>query len=150
MQLTTLFLAALATAGTTLAAPTPADKSMMATGSTWTMQNFQRTCGPLLKQCTYSYSINTNDGTATTACTYQVNSSDPSATPAAKTTYENVKCGAFMIGSTWSGQFGANQGFQTLSVVKGSQIIYPAYTDAQLAAGSVVKPDQSYTPQNLP
>jgi hypothetical protein len=142
MQFSTTFLALLATASSALAAPAPADKSMMAAGSTWTMQNFKRVCGG--GTCSYSYSINTNDGTAATACAYKVTGS-----PATHASYQNIKCGAFTIGSTWSGQFGADQGFQTLSVVKGKQILYPAYTDAQLASGQVVKPDQSYTPQNL-
>src|SRR3978361_473110 len=119
MQPITIFAAILAAAGTSLAAPAAAvDKSMMVAGSTWTMQSFKRTCGPLGKQCTYGYSINTNDGSAATPCTYQVNS-DHSVTPAAKASYQNIKCGAFTIGSSWSGQFGADKGFQTLSVVKG-------------------------------
>lgn len=149
MQFTAILAAMLAVTGTSLAAPAAeANKSMMAAGSTWTMQNFKRTCGPLKKQCTYSYSINTNDGSAATPCTYKVNS-DPSVTPAARAGYQNQVCGAFTIGSSWSGQFGAGNGFQTLSVVKGKQIIYPSYTDAQLDTMQVVKPDQSYTPQNL-
>ncbi|KAJ4172285.1 hypothetical protein NW754_002476 [Fusarium falciforme] len=30
------------------------------------------------------------------------------------------------------------------------QIVYPAYTDQQLAGGKVVKPDQAYAPASLP
>lgn len=146
MQFTTAFLAILATASSTLAVPTPeanADVSMMASAQTWTMQSFKRTCGGGV--CTYDYSVNLNDGSAATHCNYQVKGS-----PATRASYQNVKCGAFTIGSNWSGQFGDGNGFQTLSVVKGQQIIYPAYTDKQLVSGVVVKPDQSYTPQNLP
>lgn len=144
MQFTTAIIAVLATAGSSLAAPAPepaADVSMMATASTWTMQNFERTCGGGV--CTYDYSV--FDGSAATHCNYKVTGN-----PATRASYQNVKCGAYTIGSTWSGQFGEGQGFQTLSVVKGKQIIYPAYTDNQLVSGKVVKPDQSYTPQNLP
>lgn len=143
MQYATV-LAILAAASTSLAAPTPAaDVSMMVADSSWTMQDFKRTCTDTT--CDYSYSINLNDGSAATACSYSVNGN-----PASQASYQNVKCGAFTIGSNWSGQFGADQGFQTLSVVKDKQIIYPAYTDKQLEGGNVVKPDQSYTPQNLP
>lgn len=142
MQFTTTFLAVLATAGSALAAPAPAEKSMMAAGSTWTMQNFKRACAN--GTCNYSFAINTNDGSAPTSCAYKVTGN-----PASHAAYQNVKCGAFTIGSTWSGQFGPDAGFQTLSVVRGKQILYPAYTDKQLASGKVVKPDQSYTPQNL-
>ncbi|CZT14809.1 uncharacterized protein RCC_00758 [Ramularia collo-cygni] len=143
MQFTTTFLAVLATAGSALAAPAPAaDVSMMAAGSTWTMQNFKRACAS--GTCNYSFAINTNDGSAATACAYKVTGN-----PASRASYQNVKCGAFTIGSNWSGQFGEGNGFQTLSVVRGKQILYPAYTDKQLASGQVVKPDQSYTPQNL-
>lgn len=143
MQFTTI-LAALAAASTSLAAPAPAaDKSMMSAGY-WTIQDFKRTC-PKTDSCHYNFDINLNNGKPTTHCAYDVTGH-----PAARATYQNVRCGDFAVGSTWSGQFGEGQGFQTLSVVKGKQIIYPAYTDNQLASGKVVKPDQSYTPQNLP
>ena len=46
----------------------------------------------------------------------------------------------------------ADQGFTTLSVVDSAAktIVWPAYTDKQLVNNTVVTPDQSYTPQNLP
>lgn len=142
MQFTTTFLAVLATAGSVLAAPAPAEKSMMAAGDTWTIQSFKRVCGD--GKCDYSFAINTNDGQAPTGCAYEVTGN-----PASQQAYQNVQCGDFTIGSTWSGQFGPDNGFQTLSVVRGKQILYPAYTDKQLDGGNTVKPDQSYTPQNL-
>ena len=146
MQLTTV-LAILAAASTSFAAPTPgADSvSMMDAGASWTMQSFKRVCNAASTSCAYSWSINLNNGTPATPCAYTVTGN-----PAQHATYENVKCGAFVVGSTWSGQFGAGHGFQTLSVVKGNQIIYPAYTDTQLQGGKVVSPNQSYTPQNIP
>ena len=55
-----------------------------------------------------------------------------------------------MLGSTWSGQFGENAGFQTLSVVKAGQIVYPAYTDAELVDGQTVSPDKSFKPEAVP
>jgi hypothetical protein len=141
MQFTTAVLAVLATAGVTLAAPSP--NVQMATGSTWTIQDFKRACANNV--CTYTYGINTNDGSAVTGCAYQV-----SGNPAERASYNNVHCGNFVISSNWSGQFGEGNGFQTLAVVRGKQIAYPAYNDAQLANGATVKPDQSYPVQNLP
>jgi len=46
-------------------------------------------------------------------------------------------------------QFGADKGFTAMSIVKGKQIIYPSYTDAQLSGGKVVAPDQSYAPVSI-
>ena len=63
-----------------------------------------------------------------------------------------VNCGAYTITSGWSDQFGPENGFTTLSVVKEEtrEIVWPAYTDKQGDGGEVVVPDQSYTPQVLP
>lgn len=143
MQLTAIFTTILAAAAS--AAPTlgSRDVSMMAASTTWTVQNFKRVCGA--GKCTFTYAINTNDGSAATKCNYQATGS-----PASHASYSNVKCGAFTISSAWSNQFGNDNAFTTLSMVKGNQIIYPSYTDAQLVGNTVVKPDQSYTPQNLP
>ena len=120
MQFTTTVLAFLAAASTSLATPVPepaADVSMMAAaGTTWTIQNFKRTCTADAKSCNYSFAINTNNGSAATACNYKVTGN-----PAARAPYNSVACGAFKIGSTWSNQFGAGQEFQTLSVVKNKQ-----------------------------
>ena len=138
MQLTSIFLTALA--GTALAAPsaeleTRATNNMMAAGKTWTITNFKRVCGPANKQCTFTYGI--NDGSSTTQCNYK-----STGNPASHASYSNVKCGPYTVGkwhcmmsgirdsltwitgSTWSNQFGNDQAFTTLSVVKGKQIIY--------------------------
>ncbi|KAI6498080.1 hypothetical protein MCOR11_004109 [Pyricularia oryzae] len=64
-----------------------------------------------------------------------------------------VRCGGhFAVASSWSGQFGEDQGFTTLSVVDRERrlVVWPAYRDAQLEGGRVVRPDQSYVPQRLP
>lgn len=96
MKLTTLFLSALA--GTALAAPsaeleTRATSNMMAVGKSWTITNFKRVCGPANKQCTFTYGINTNDGSAVTQCNYK-----STGNPASHASYSNVKCGAFTVG----------------------------------------------------
>ncbi|KAL8997616.1 MAG: hypothetical protein Q9169_003163 [Polycauliona sp. 2 TL-2023] len=145
MHFSTIFLAAVG-AMPVFSAPAPANAvSMMAAAAPqWTIKSFVRTCNAANTSCKYSYSIDTHAG-APTLCTYTVTGN-----PAARTSYNNVKCGAYTISSNWSGQFGPNQGFQTLAVVTGRTIIYPAYTDTQLANSKVVSPDQSYGPQSLP
>ncbi|KAI4240237.1 MAG: hypothetical protein L6R40_005266 [Gallowayella cf. fulva] len=145
MQLSTVFLTALA-AIPALSAPAPAGElSMMATAAPqWTIQSFVRTCNAENTSCNYAFSIDIQSG-APTPCNYVIVNS-----PAARASYTNVNCGDFTVSSTWSGQFGAGNGFQTLAVVRDRTIIYPAYTDTQLVDGQAVSPDQSYAPQNLP
>ncbi|MCJ1448751.1 MAG: hypothetical protein MMC23_009268 [Stictis urceolatum] len=137
-SIVTLFAAA-------LAAPAPEQvKSMMAASQKWTMESFLRDCNKANTLCGYSFKVYTGSGAAT-PCAYNVSGST-----ASRASYNSVACGDFTIGSTWSGQFGAGQGFQTLSVVKDGLIIYPAYKDTQLVNNQTVQPDQSYTPQSLP
>ena len=146
MLLTTTLVAGILAATTALAAPAPAPavKSMMAAGE-WTLAAFTRTCNGDDTSCDYAFGININDGSPATDCRYTV-----AGAPASHAPTNSVACGAFRVGSTWSGQFGPDRGFTTLSVVLGTQIAYPAYTDQQLVNGVAVTPDQSYVPQNLP
>ncbi|KAF2088019.1 hypothetical protein K490DRAFT_73458 [Saccharata proteae CBS 121410] len=147
MQLTTLLTAA-GLITLTLAAPAPAPaaaKSMTMTNTPeWTITSFTRTCSASLAKCHYSFGIDTHTAPAT-HCAYNVTGA-----PATTQSYNSVACGAYTIGSTWSGQFGPGQGFQTLSVVKNGLIVYPAYKDSQLLNGTAVSPDMSYAPQALP
>ncbi|KAJ3459162.1 hypothetical protein MRS44_015235 [Fusarium solani] len=94
--------------------------------------------------------FNPSTAGAATACKYVVKSTKTA--KASKANGGPATCGDFTITSGWSGQFGADKGFTTLSVVSKSkkQIVYPAYTDQQLAGGKVVKPDQAYAPASLP
>ena len=146
MQFTTTVLASILAATGALAAPAPVAgaKSMMAAGE-WTIAGFTRTCNGDDTSCDYAFGVNLNDGSPVTDCKYTVTGA-----PASHAPTNSVACGPFQIGSSWSGQFGPDQGFTTLSVVMGTQIVYPAYTDAQLQNGVTVSPDQSYVPQNLP
>ncbi|KAI3578853.1 hypothetical protein IWW34DRAFT_738159 [Fusarium oxysporum f. sp. albedinis] len=142
----TAALIALVSATGAVAAPAPADSvSMMAASPQWTIQSLSRSCDKADTTCTWNFKINTGSGAAT-ACKYVVKGK-----PASKANGGPAKCGTFTITSGWSGQFGADKGFTTLSVVSSKkQIIYPSYTDKQLAGGKVVKPDQSYSPAALP
>ncbi|KAI5456730.1 small secreted protein, partial [Mariannaea sp. PMI_226] len=134
------------------AAPAPAadSVSMMAASPQWTMQSLSRSCDSADKTCTWNFKIFPGSGSAT-ACKYIVKSTS-SQPKASQANGGPTKCGDFTITSGWSGQFGPGNGFTTMSVVSSSkkQIIWPAYTDKQLASGKVVKPDQSYAPAALP
>ncbi|KAL4918338.1 hypothetical protein BDW62DRAFT_181760 [Aspergillus aurantiobrunneus] len=141
-------LAALSiSAAPALAAPAPTgpSKSMMVTNTQWTIESLQRDCNEDDTSCTWTFGI--NPGADTTDCTYVVEGS-----PASQANGGPVDCGVYTITSGWSDQFGPDNGFTTLSVVNRDtrQIVWPAYTDRQVAGGEVVVPDQSYTPQVLP
>ncbi|KAJ5160422.1 uncharacterized protein N7482_007426 [Penicillium canariense] len=144
MQFSQLLLTALFAAPAVLASPV-AGVSMMAAGPEWTIENMKRVCNGDNTSCTWTFGI--NPGSGATACTYVVTANDASEANGGPST-----CGAYTITSGWSGQFGPGNGFTTLSVVndQSRQIIWPAYTDKQLAGGNVVKPDQSYAPAALP
>ena len=151
MKLTTAFVATLFSVSA-LAAPAPAAEAdagvavsmMVAAAPQWTIQNMKRVCGS--GKCTWTFSINDHQSAAV-PCKFVVKGS-----PATKTDSSGHVCGAYTVGTGWSGQFGANSGFTTLSVVNNNkkQIIYPSYTDKDLNPGKVVKPNRSYAPQSLP
>ncbi|KAM0254544.1 hypothetical protein ACHAQJ_006650 [Trichoderma viride] len=147
MQLTKTFIATLIAASSAVAAPTPADKSMMAAVPEWTIENLKRVCNAGNTSCTWTFAVDTHLATAT-SCTYVVkatsNASQASGGP--------VTCGPYTVTSSWSGQFGPGNGFTTLAVTNIAQklIVWPAYTDVQVQAGNVVSPNLSYAPASLP
>lgn len=148
MKFSATALLALLAISPSMAAPAadPAEVSMMASTPQWTIETMKRVCDSNDKSCTWTFKINTKQGAAT-PCTYVVKGN-----PASRTNGGPSKCGAFTITSGWSGQFGPGNGFTTLSVVDQAKrlIVWPAYTDKQLAGGKVVKPDQSYAVTKLP
>ncbi|KAM0347690.1 hypothetical protein ACHAPU_004705 [Fusarium lateritium] len=129
------------------AAPAAETVNMMASSPQWTIRDAKRYCRSDDSICNWKFGIDTGSGTPV-VCKYDVKG--PGASK--KTAAGPGTCGDFTITSGWSGQFGADQGFTTLSVVSNSkrQIIWPAYTDKQLAGAKIVKPDQSYSPASLP
>ncbi|KAF4947627.1 hypothetical protein FSARC_13929 [Fusarium sarcochroum] len=147
MKFSLAFVAALLSASSAVAAPAPEAEvaSMMAATPQWTIKALKRVCDKPNTTCTWTFGIDAHKG-AVTNCKYVVKG--------AKASQKNggpSKCGDYTITSGWSGQFGPGQGFTVLSVAnKNRQIIYPGYTDKQVASGKVVKPDQSYAPQALP
>ena len=114
-------------------------------GKPWTIQGFTRNCNSADTTCSYRYTINPNDGSPVGVCSYSVTGK-----PASRASASGNRCGAFTVSQAWSGQFGEKSGFTTFSVVRGRQIIWPAYSDVRLKNTVPVKPDQSYAPQNLP
>ncbi|KFX94897.1 hypothetical protein V490_04099 [Pseudogymnoascus sp. VKM F-3557] len=147
MQLTTMLLGAVVAAGIIAApAPAPADaKSMMANVAQWTIEGMVRTCNAADTSCKWSFNIATHTANPT-PCQYTVTGK-----PASHASTNGVHCGGFTISSGWSGQFGPGNGFTTLAVVDNAKklIVWPAYTDKQLANGVVVTPNQSYAPVTL-
>ncbi|KAK6084254.1 hypothetical protein SCUP515_01368 [Seiridium cupressi] len=135
-------------ASVALAAPAPAPaeaKSMMASAE-WTIESLKRTCTNGDTLCTWEFNIDTHSASPT-ACKFTIAGQPASQTGMASP----ATCGDFQVTTGWSDQFGADQGFTTLSVVDtvNRLIVWPSYTDVQLVDGVVVAPDQSYTPANL-
>lgn len=146
MQITQVLLSTLVAASAVMAAPAETSKSMMVASPQWAIRNMKRVCNAADTSCTWTFGIQVGTATAT-PCTYVVKAADASEANGGPS-----NCGAYTITSGWSGQFGPDNGFTTLSVVnnKSRQIVWPAYTDKQLDGGKVVKPDQAYAPAALP
>ncbi|KAI8961109.1 hypothetical protein F5Y11DRAFT_348862 [Daldinia sp. FL1419] len=145
MQISTLLsLAALTTS--VLSAPL----SMAADAAQWTITGLSRTCDAGDTVCDWTFGIDNGSSSNATAVKYTVKAS--ASAPASRAPAGPVTVANFTITSSWSGQFGDDNGFTTFSVVDNAkrQIVYPSYTDAQLKNGEVVKPDQSYPVQVLP
>ncbi|CEI59931.1 hypothetical protein FVEN_g8265 [Fusarium venenatum] len=141
----TAALIALVSATGVVAAPAADSISMMAASPQWTIKSLNRVCDKTDSTCTWNFKINTGSG-SDTPCKYVIKAKN-----ASKANGGPIKCGTFTITSGWSGQFGADKGFTTVSVVSNQkQIIYPSYTDKHLAGGKVIKPDQKYAPAALP
>ncbi|EJT68307.1 hypothetical protein GGTG_14116 [Gaeumannomyces tritici R3-111a-1] len=95
-----------------------------------------------------SFGVDRNDGTPPTPCSFV----QAGGSKARVLESSPKQCGKYTVSSGWSGQFGPGHGFTTLSVIDKAQklIVWPAYTDAQLAGMQTVKPDQSYPQHTLP
>lgn len=125
-----------------LAATTAVAAPLTSRDTTWTIEGMHRPCNSDNTQCTWEFSINNGAGQVT-ACTMVVNGANASELNGGPAT-----CGDYTVTSGWSGQFGPGQGFTTLAVKDATDIIWPAYTDTELANGKTAV-DKSYTPQPL-
>lgn len=146
MQITQVLLSTLLAASAVVAAPAETSKSMMAASPQWTIRDLKRVCNKDDTSCTWNFGIQVGTA-ATKSCTYVVKGKTASERNGGPS-----NCGDYTITSGWSGQFGPDAGFTTLSVVNNEsrQIVWPAYTDKQIDGGKVVKPDQAYAPAALP
>ncbi|KAI1494518.1 hypothetical protein F5X96DRAFT_665812 [Biscogniauxia mediterranea] len=153
MQLASTIFSALlaAAAGPSAVLAAPAAPVSTFAAAEWTIQSLSRTCSADGAQCVWDFGVWTGEeGSEATACVYVVNATD--AAPATQASGGPAACGVYTVTSGWSDQFGADQAFTTLSVVDypSKLIVYPAYTDAQLANATVVEPDLSFPVQTLP
>jgi hypothetical protein len=139
----------LAFATAALAAPA---RFMPLANEEWTIENMQRRCTVTPRnECVWTFKINQHkEGVAPTDVRYVVNGT--SAVLPSRSVGGPSKHGIFTVTSTWSDYFGVENAWTTMSVIdyKRGVLIYPAYTDKQLAGGKVVKPDQTYVPESIP
>ncbi|ETS73915.1 hypothetical protein PFICI_13781 [Pestalotiopsis fici W106-1] len=117
--------------------------------SEWTIRRLQRKCYKNNQICVWKFGIDCGHDRVT-KCYFVVNSLGRNKT-ATETDSPDHVCGRFTVSSGWSGQFGPGNGFSVLALVDNeSQLIaWPSYSDKQIQNGTVVKPDQTYTPKKL-
>ncbi|KAK7751824.1 hypothetical protein SLS62_006310 [Diatrype stigma] len=144
MQFTTAIVTAILSA-TALAAPAPVPASQMAAVPEWSITGLKRVCTAADDSCAWSFGVDTHLA-APTACSFTVKGK-----PASQTATSNQKCGPYTVGTGWDGSFGPGNGFTVLSVTDYTKklIVWPSYTDKELAGGKVVSPDKSYAPANI-
>jgi hypothetical protein len=149
MHFSTVFIALAAVGNSALAALAMSTRSdavsAMAEVPQWKIKSLTRTCNAENTSCNVSFGIDTQTAPVT-ACSYTVTGA-----PASQASTSGITCGPYTISSGWSGQFGAENGFTTWSVVDWSKrlIVWPAYSDRELVNGVAVTPDKSYAPQTL-
>ena len=108
------------------------------------MRDFRRQCNKEDTMCEWSFKIDTHQlNNPPTSCKFLA--FHHHLAPASRSPFRST-CGYYRVGGTWSGQFGPGNGFTTLSVVDDEQrlMAFPAYTDAELEGGRVVKPDVDF------
>ncbi|KAK7228224.1 hypothetical protein V2G26_000394 [Clonostachys chloroleuca] len=140
-------LLSLLPASLVLASPTPrsADsKSMRSDEPEWIIESLKRACNDADTQCDWSFRVNTQDAATTTDCAFSVQGS-----PASHTNGPLVQCGVFSVQSGYNDQVGDPFSALSISYDARNLIIFPSYSEAQLAGGQVVSPDQRYSPINI-
>jgi hypothetical protein len=149
MHFNAVFLGLVASASTAFAAPALNSRSgavsAMAAVPEWTIESFTRTCNEDDTSCDVSFGINTQTAPVTD-CTYTV-----TGTPASQASTSDIKCGPYTLTSSWSDQWGPENGFTTWSLIDWDNrlITWPSYADRDLVNGQAVTPDRSYAPQAL-
>jgi hypothetical protein len=154
--------AILSVASLASAAPAAADTQSASAATEWVITGLSRACNAGDTECTWRFGIQTS-ATANTACEYKTVAAGgrpaskalaggPAGTCGIPPGQPGSVDGVFTVTSGWSDQFGADHAFTTLSVVNNGrrEIVYPAYTDAQVAGGRVVSPNLSFPVYVLP
>ncbi len=145
----TLLLGLVAAATNTIAAPTLDARSQavsaMAQAPEWIVKDFTRSCNARRTACQVTFSIDTQIAPPTD-CGFII-----SGAPAVQSPQSGITCGPYTISSSWSDQFGPDNGFTTYSVIDWANhlIIWPAYADSEVPNHAAVTPDKSYAPQTL-
>lgn len=136
-------------AATAIAAPA---RFMPQTGEQWTIESLQRRCTLQPRnECVWTFRVNTHaEDVEPTEVRYIVNGTDD--TLPSRAVGGPSDFGIFTVTSTWTDYFGIEDAWTTLSVIDYERgvLVYPAYTDKQLAGGPIVKPDQTYVPEAIP
>ena len=108
----------------------------------WTLEGMKRSCTKDNSHCTWSFHLNAHEnvpGAYSLPCTHEV------AGPHVKISPPTI-VGDYSITSFWN-----PIGFTTIMVVENMKAltIWAGYTDHQVEAGKVIKPDQSYAVTDL-
>lgn len=150
MHFTTILTGLLAASPIAARAIAERQEASAAAGAQWTIVNFNRPCNAADTSCTYYISVDRHTGAGLEAGAITVTAASQASRAQVPPTPLGV--GNLVVSAGWSGQFGEGNGFTTLAVVDEKQrlIVYPAYTDKEMAGGAVVKPDRSYPVINLP
>ncbi|KAL1882346.1 hypothetical protein VTK73DRAFT_1905 [Phialemonium thermophilum] len=151
MRLSALLAAATA-ATTVFALPSSTSAvSMAADGAEWTILSLRRACNANDTLCAWSFAICANGTPDTSVVGCNATVVAQGGAPASQSPGRNISCGRYAVTSEWSGQFGPENGFTTLSVVDWQDrlIAWPSYSDRDLEGGKVVVPDRSFAVQKL-
>lgn len=152
----TTILSVLTLASTALSAPAPTtqptDASITSRGAArpwWKILDYKRTCTGKRgseTSCTTTFAIDTLLDKRPFPCT--VTTTGKAGAPATQASFSGVSCGPsgkYTLSSGWSGQFGAGNGFSTVSIVDNKEkvIVYAGYADSEVPFdGSAVRPDK--------
>ncbi|KAK4225776.1 hypothetical protein QBC38DRAFT_251455 [Podospora fimiseda] len=130
----------------TSSTPLPTDSTPTPTSSQdivqelWTIHGLYRLCNPFDTICTWNFQIHNNVGRyAPVPCSLPVVENKEQGIPASRNHVENYKCGPFDLSSGWSGEFGEEKGFTTLTVadVRARLVVQCAFADGQVGGGKV-------------
>ncbi|KAK3990712.1 hypothetical protein QBC44DRAFT_368682 [Cladorrhinum sp. PSN332] len=150
MQFTSSLLISAAVSLFSLSSATPLPTPVQDVESElWTIHALRRICDPFDAICTWNFQIHNNIGRyAPVPCSVPVREDKEDGKSASRNHAEDFRCGPFSVSVGWSGRFGLDKGYTTLSVVdhEARLVVHPAYTDVQVVDGNMPE-DQHLTPR---